>query len=145
MKAMPPTRTTKTPTTSAAAAATDHGHPHCRHHRPAKDSGQDGGRVGADAEIGGVAEADHAGHTDQKIEAHGENGERGDLGQQLVAEGADQRPRGNRRDHQRQRQEACRARRRGHGVWRAGNKPWGRTRSTAAISAYIMTLAKDGR
>ena len=97
--------------------------------------GEDRGEIGADAEVGGLAERGEAGEAEQDVEAHGEDGEH-----QRAGDEQDDERTGVRRHHgdddedRDDRQQLAPVRHAGHGHSRP-NRPVGLTASNRAIGA----------
>src|SRR4030095_6043483 len=108
---------------------------------------RDGDGIGAEAQVGGVTEADHAAVAEDEIEAHGGDGEDHDPPEEIEVEGVVEDGGEGRAQGQRDEADADgdRTRPRVHDQPRtAGNNPCGRKKSTAAMSRYISIEASAG-
>jgi len=99
----------------------------------------EGARVGAQAEVGGVAEGDHARVAHDEIERQGEQAVDEEVGQEreLVAR---EHPWHDRERHQPHQREQPRG---NHSS--SPKRPQGRKTRIAPITAYMITMAVSGR
>ena len=99
----------------------------------------EGARVGAETEVGGVAEGDHARVAHDEIEREREQAVDEEIGEEreLVARG---HPRHHRERHQGHRRQRSRP---SHSS--SPKRPQGRKMRMAPITAYMMTMAVSGR
>src|SRR5262249_6522892 len=103
---------------------------------------EDAGRVGADAEVGGVPERDEPGVADEEVEAGGEERPDHDIVGQERVEARAQRGHEERRDHDEQAPGHARE----HGYFRGlPRRPQGRMTSTVAMRAKMAKMEKRGK
>ena len=99
---MPDRRTQNQPKRAAPAAAASGAEDQGKLHRQAGAQDEQGGGVGAEAEVGGVAERHHAARAEQEMQADREQREHQDVGEQHQRVSAREHRDQRKSDHQRE-------------------------------------------